>query len=184
MPALSDYPTGTVTFLFTDIEGSTRLVQNLGDGYPPLLEQHHDIVRSAVGANDGMVVSTEGDSFFAVFPAAPAALRAAVEAQLALEGHPWPDDARIRVRMGLHTGEGRIGAGSYVGVEVHRAARIGSAGHGGQVLVSASTAQLSERALPPEVSLIDLGDHRLKDLLQPERIFQVEHPALAAGSRP
>ena len=179
MPALSDYPTGTVTFLFTDIEGSTRLVQNLGDGYPPLLEQHHDIVRSAVGANDGMVVSTEGDSFFAVFPEAPAALRAAVEAQLALEGHPWPDDARIRVRMGLHTGEGRIGAGSYVGIEVHRAARIGSAGHGGQVLISASTAQLCERALPPEVSLTDLGDHRLKDLMQPERIFQVVHPALA-----
>ena len=179
MPALSDYPTGTVTFLFTDIEGSTRLVQNLGEGYPPLLEQHHDIVRSAVGANDGMVVSTEGDSFFAVFPEAPTALRAAVEAQLALEGHAWPDDARIRVRMGLHTGEGRIGAGSYVGIDVHRAARIGSAGHGGQVLVSANTAQLCEQALPSEVSLTDLGEHRLKDLLQPERIFQAEHPALA-----
>ena len=184
MPALSDLPTGTVTFLFTDIEGSTRLVQDLGDAYPPLLEQHHDIVRSAVEANDGLVVSTEGDSFFAVFPAAPAALRAAVEAQLALERHPWPDDARIRVRMGLHTCEGRIGAGSYVGVEVHRGARIGAAGHGGQVLLSASTAQLAERALPPEVSLIDLGEHRLKDLLQPERIFQVEHPELAAEFPP
>ncbi len=184
MPALSDLPTGTVTFLFTDIEGSTRLVQNLGDAYPPLLEQHHDIVRSAVEVNDGLVVSTEGDSFFAVFPAAPAALRAAVEAQLALERHPWPDDARIRVRMGLHTCEGRIGAGSYVGVEVHRGARIGAAGHGGQVLVSASAAQLAERALPPGVSLTDLGEHRLKDLLQPERIFQVEHPALEAEFPP
>lgn len=184
MPALSDLPTGTVTFLFTDIEGSTRLVQDLGDAYPPLLEQHHDIVRSAVETNGGLVVSTEGDSFFAVFPAAPAALRAAVEAQLALERHPWPDDARIRVRMGLHTCEGRIGAGSYVGVDVHRGARIGAAGHGGQVLVSASTAQLAERALPSEVSLIDLGEHRLKDLLQPERIFQVEHPALAADFPP
>jgi predicted ATPase/class 3 adenylate cyclase len=184
VPALSDLPTGTVTFLFTDIEGSTRLVQGLGDAYPPLLEQHHDIVRSAIEANDGLVVSTEGDSFFAVFPDAPAALRAAVDAQLGLERHPWPDDARIRVRMGLHTGEGRIGAGSYVGVEVHRAARIGAAGHGGQVLVSASTARLCERALPPEVSLSDLGEHRLKDLLQPERIFQVEHPALADGFPP
>ena len=184
MHALSDLPTGTVTFLFTDIEGSTRLVQGLGEAYPQLLEQHHDIVRSAVEANDGLVVSTEGDSFFAVFSAAPAALRAAIEAQLALEGHPWPDDARIRVRMGLHSGEGRIGAGSYVGVEVHRGARIGAAGHGGQVLVSASAADLSERALPPEVSLIDLGEHRLKDLLQPERIFQVEHPVLASEFPP
>ena len=184
MPALSDLPTGTVTFLFTDIEGSTRLVQGLGDAYPPLLEQHHDIVRSAVEANDGLVVSTEGDSFFAVFPAAPAALRAAVEAQLALERHPWSDDARIRVRMGLHTCEGRIGAGSYVGVEVHRGARIGAAGHGGQVLVSASTAQLAERDMPSEVSLIDLGEHRLKDLLQPEHIFQAQHPALAADFPP
>jgi predicted ATPase/class 3 adenylate cyclase len=182
--ARSDLPTGTVTFLFTDIEGSTRLVQGLGDAYLPLLEQHHAIVRSAVEANDGLVVSTEGDSFFAVFPAAPAALRAAVEAQLGLGRYPWPEDARIRVRMGLHTGEGRIGAGSYVGVEVHRAARIGAAGHGGQVLVSASAARLAERALPPEVSLIDLGEHRLKDLLQPERIFQVEHPKLVTDFPP
>jgi class 3 adenylate cyclase len=111
--ARSDLPTGTVTFPFTDIEGSTRLVQALGDGYPPLLEQHHDIVRSAIEANDGLVVSTEGDSFFAVFPAAPAALSAAVEAQLALARHAWPESAAIRVRMGVHTGEGRIGAGSY-----------------------------------------------------------------------
>ena len=184
MRAPTDLPTGTVTFLFTDIEGSTRLVQRLGDAYPPLLEQHHDIVRSAIEANDGLVVSTEGDSFFAVFPAAPAALRAAVGAQLALERHPWPDDARIRVRMGLHTCEGRIGAGSYVGVEVHRGARIGAAGHGGQVLLSASTAQLVERALPPEVSLSDLGEHQLKDLLQRERIFQVDHAALAVEFPP
>ena len=179
MPAISDLPTGTVTFLFTDIEGSTRLVQGLGDAYPPLLEQHHGIMRSAVDANDGVVVSTEGDSFFVVFPAAPAAVRAAVEAQLALGRHVWPDGAPIRVRMGLHTCEGRIGAGSYVGVDVHRGARIGAAGHGGQVLLSATTAQLVERALPPEVSLTDLGEHRLKDLLRPEHIFQVEHPALA-----
>jgi predicted ATPase/class 3 adenylate cyclase len=182
--ARTDLPTGTVTFLFTDIEGSTRLVQALADAYPPLLEQHHDIVRTAVEGNDGQVVSTEGDSFFAVFPAAPAALAAAVEAQLALQRHAWPDGAQIRVRMGLHTGEGRIGAGSYVGVEVHRAARIGAAGHGGQVLVSASTAQLCQRDLPPEVTLIDLAQHQLKDLLQPERLFQVGHPALDAEFPP
>jgi predicted ATPase/class 3 adenylate cyclase len=184
VPVRTDLPTGTVTFLFTDIEGSTRLVQALADEYPPLLEQHHDIVRSAVEGNDGQVVSTEGDSFFAVFPAAPAALAAAIEAQLALQRHAWPDGAQIRVRMGLHTGEGRIGAGSYVGVEVHRAARIGAAGHGGQLLVSASTAQLCQRDLPPEVMLIDMGQHQLKDLLQPERLFQVAHPALGAEFPP
>ncbi len=171
-------PTGTVTFLFSDIEGSTRLVQRFGDAYPELLERHHGIVRSAVQANGGLVVGTEGDSFFVVFPAAPEALRAAVDAQVALERHPWPESGRIRVRMGLHTGEGRIGGGSYVGVDVHRAARVAAAGHGGQVLLSASAAQLTERALPAEVSLADLGEHRLKDLLQPERIFQVTHPEL------
>ena len=178
MRARNDLPTGTVTFLFTDIEGSTRLVQAFGDAYPPLLEQHHDIVRSAVEANDGLVVSTEGDSFFAVFPVAPAALAAAVQAQLALERHPWPDGASIRVRIGVHTGEGRLGAGSYVGVDVHRGARIGAAGHGGQVLLSASAAQLCRHDVPPGASLVDLGKHRLKDLLQPERVFQVSHPAL------
>ena len=171
-------PTGTVTFLFSDIEGSTRLVQHFGDEYPELLEQHHAIMRTAVEANGGLVAGTEGDSFFVVFPEAPQAVRAAIDAQVALERHPWPDDGRIRVRMGLHTGVGRIGGGSYVGVDVHRAARIAATGHGGQVLVSASSAQLVDRALPAEVSLLDLGEHRLKDLLQPERIFQVAHPGL------
>jgi predicted ATPase/class 3 adenylate cyclase len=173
-----------VTFLFSDIEGSTRLVQRFGDEYPELLEQHQGIVRSAVQANGGLVVGTEGDSFFVVFPAAPDALQAAVDAQLALEGHAWPDDGRIRVRMGLHTGEGRIGGGSYVGVDVHRAARVAAAGHGGQVLLSASVAALVEHALPPEVSVVDLGDHRLKDLLQPERVFQVAHPELGRDFPP
>src|SRR5688500_3044364 len=171
-------PTGTVTFLFSDIEGSTRLVQRFGDAYPALLEQHHAIVRSAVEANGGLVVGTEGDSFFVVFHTAPQALRAAVDAQVALDRQTWPEDGRIRVRMGLHTGEGRIGGGSYVGLDVHRAARLAAAGHGGQVLVSASAAHLADRALPEEVSLVDLGEHRLKDLLQAERIFQVTHPGL------
>jgi len=178
--APSDLPTGTVTFLFTDIEGSTRLVQCLREAYRPLLEQHHELVRTAVHASGGVVVGTEGDSFFAVFSTAPAAVRAALDAQLALDQHSWPQDARVRVRMGLHTGEGRPGAGAYVGVDVHRAARIEAAGHGGQVLVSANTAQLVERDLPPDVALVDLGEHRLKDLLQPEHIFQVQHAALAS----
>ena len=179
-----DLPTGTVTFLFSDIQGSTRLVQRFGDDYPELLEHHHRILRTAFDAGDGVVVGTEGDSFFVVFPAAPSALGAAIEAQLGIEAHPWPEDGRVRVRMGLHTGDGRIGGGSYVGVDVHRAARIAAAGHGGQVLVSDSVKRLVDRALPEAVSLRDLGEHRLKDLLEPERIFQVEHPRMQADFPP
>jgi predicted ATPase/class 3 adenylate cyclase len=171
-------PTGTVTFLFTDIEGSTRLVQGLGDGYYPLLERHQAILRSVWERHDGVEIGTEGDSFFVVFRSAPEAVAAAVQGQRALEAETWPDDARIRVRMGLHTGEGILGAGSYVGVDVHRAARIASAGHGGQILVSESTLALVERDPPDGVTFRDLGEHRLKDLLDAERIHQLEHAAL------
>ncbi len=138
-------PTGTVTFLFSDIEGSTRLVQRFGDAYPALLEQHHAIVRSAVEANGGLVVGTEGDSFFVVFHTAPQALRAAVDAQVALDRQTWPEDGRIRVRMGLHTGEGRIGGGSYVGVDVHRAARSPP---------PATAARCSSRRAPPTSPIV------------------------------
>ena len=108
-------PTGTVTFLFTDIEGSTRLVQRLGDGYPAVLERHQAILRSAFSRHDGTEVGTEGDSFFVVFPEASEAAAAAVEGQRELEAHPWPEDARVRARMGLHTGDGALGAGSGAG---------------------------------------------------------------------
>jgi predicted ATPase/class 3 adenylate cyclase len=172
--------TGTVTFLFSDIEGSTRLVQSLGDRYPAVLERHHQLLRSAFAAGGGTVVGTEGDSFFVVFPSVRQALAAAVDAQRALEEHPWPEGGRVRVRIGLHTGEGTLAAGSYVGVDVHRAARIAASGHGGQVLISDSTRALAEHALPDGVALRDLGEHRLKDLLKPERIFQVVHPALSS----
>ena len=180
----TELPTGTVTFLFSDIEGSTRLVQTLGDDYPELLDQHQRLLRSAFAGGGGVVVGTEGDSFFVVFPGASEALRAAIDSQRALEAHPWPEDGRVRVRIGLHTGEGRLGADSYVGVDVHRAARIAAAGHGGQVLISDTTRALVDHALPDAVALRDLGEHRLKDLMKPERIFQVLHPMLPSEFPP
>ena len=166
-------PTGTVTFLFTDIEGSTRLVQTLGDGWVSVLDAHNELVGGAIATNEGVVVKTEGDSFFAVFPSASDALVAAVAAQRALMEHPWPENGVVRSRMGLHTGLGTLGGADYVGLDVHRAARIADAAHGGQVVLSEPTTVLVERQLPPEVNLRDLGKHRLKDLLEPEAIFQV-----------
>ena len=171
-------PTGTVTFLFTDIEGSTRLVQSLGDGWVPVLETHNHLIEEAITGNNGVVVKTEGDSFFAVFAAAVDALQASVQAQHALMDHPWPADGVVRSRMGLHTGIGALGASDYVGLDVHRAARIADSAHGGQVVLSEPTAVLVERSLPEDVSLRDLGKHRLKDLAEPEAILQVVSPGL------
>jgi predicted ATPase/class 3 adenylate cyclase len=182
---VTEPPTGTVTFLFTDIEGSTRLTQALGAGWPPLLERHREIMRSAWNAHRGIEILTEGDSFFVVFESAPAAVGAAVDAQLGLAAEPWPPDAAIRVRMGLHTGEGVLSGGSYVGLDVHRAARIAGAGNGGQILVSGAVRALVEGDLPSGVSLRELGEHRLKDLSRPEKIWDLvidglpsEFPAL------
>ncbi len=173
--ALSEPPTGTVTFLFTDIEGSTRLTQDLGKGWPPLLERHREIARASWTGNDGVEIGTEGDSFFVAFQSAPAAVAAAVQAQRDLAAEDWPGGGEVRVRMGLHTGEGQLSAGSYVGIDVHRAARIAGAGHGGQVLLSATTYALIEGsgAWPPEVDARDLGEHALKDLSRPERIYEL-----------
>jgi predicted ATPase/class 3 adenylate cyclase len=170
MPSL---PVGTVTFLFTDIEGSTRLVQELGSRFREVLEAHHVILRRAISAHRGVEVSTEGDAFFAVFPSATDAVSAGVAAQSELVATSWPNDVEIRVRMGLHTGNGELGGDNYVGVDVHRAARIAAAGHGGQVLLSESTRALVERALPEAVDLRDLGQHRLKDIRAAERLYQL-----------
>ena len=177
---MAELPTGTVTFLFTDIEGSTRLLGQLGDRYPTILEEHQRLLRAAFEARGGVEVSTEGDSFFVVFPAAPDALRAAVDAQRALAAHAWPEDGPVRVRIGMHSGEGTLGADNYVGVDLHRAARIAAAGHGGQILVSDATGALVSHAVPEGVELRDLGEHRLKDLAHPEHIFQVVIPGLPA----
>ena len=166
-------PTGTVTFLFTDIEGSTRLVQALGARWVSLLEAHNRLLREAIESNHGTVVKTEGDSFFAVFISALDAALASEAAQDALVAYDWPEDGRIRARMGLHTGIGALGGADYVGLDVHRAARIADAAHGGQTVLSEPTAILVERDLPSSLMLHDLGKHRLKDLSEPETIFEL-----------
>jgi predicted ATPase/class 3 adenylate cyclase len=166
-------PTGTATFLFTDIEGSTQLLQQLGDGYAACLEQHQRILRHEFAAAGGAEIGTEGDSFFVAFPTASGAVAAAASAQRALNGAGWPDAAQVRVRMGLHTGEASRGGDSYVGIDVHRAARIAAVAHGGQVLLSEATRALVEPSLPDDLSLRDLGSRRLKDLSAPERLYQL-----------
>lgn len=166
-------PAGLVTLVFTDIEGSTRLVQALGERWMALLQEHREIMRTAWRDWNGFEMGTEGDSFFVAFSSATDAVAATVQAQRSLEAHPWPDDARIRVRIGMHTGEPAVVAGDYIGVDVHRAARIAAAGHGGQVVLSKATRDLVEGSLPDGVTLVDLGEHRLKDLERPEWVFQL-----------
>jgi predicted ATPase/class 3 adenylate cyclase len=166
-------PTGTVTFLFTDIEGSTQLLQELGRRYAAVRDQHNEIVRRAVAEGGGVEVSTEGDSFFVAFQSAGGAVRAAVAAQRALAEHEWPPDGRVRVRMGLHTGEGVTARDDYVDINVNRTARIANAANGGQVIVSEATRSLVDRELPEGASFRDLGLHRLKDIAQPEHLHDI-----------
>ena len=173
-------PTGTVTFLFTDIEGSTDLLRRLGmDAYDTVLTEHSGILRKALGAPaaGGHEVRVEGDSFFVAFQSAPQAVAAAVAAQRALAAHRFSADAEVRVRMGLHTGEGRPAAAEagadYVGIDVHRAARIAAAAHGGQIVISETTRGLVSDSLPSGVSLQDLGSHRLKDFAGTQHIHQL-----------
>ena len=165
--------TGTVTFLFSDIEGSTRLLRSSEDRWPAILDRHRELLRAAFEAHGGVEVGTEGDSFFAVFPSAPAATAAAADVQRALAAEPWPDDMEVRVRIGLHTGEASLSAKTYVGLHVHRASRIASVGHGGQVLLSDATRSLVVDSLSDGLGLRDLGEHRLKDLEHPERLWQL-----------
>lgn len=169
---MSALPTGTVSFLFTDIEGSTRLLQSIGrDAFAPILERHNEILRELAGAS---VISTEGDSFFCAFDTASAAVSTAVEAQRLLTAETWEPDITLNVRMGIHSGEGVLGGDSYVGLDVHRAARIAGAAHGGQILISEATKSLVQQELPDEVALVDLGLHRLKDLSAPEHLYQLK----------
>jgi len=170
MPQL---PTGTVTFMFTDIEGSTRLLQDVGEAYADLLADHNQILRKAIAAGGGFEIQTEGDAFFAAFASVPGAIRAAVQGQQALANEAWPEGHEIRVRIGLHTGEGVLSGGQYVGLDVHRAARIAAAGHGGQILISDSTRSLAGDALAAGVGVLDLGWHRLKDIEQREHLHQL-----------
>ena len=166
-------PTGTVTFLFTDIEGSTRLLQQLGDRYSRVFEECRRLLRAAFQEWNGHEVDTQGDAFFVAFARATDAVSAAVDGLHALVIHPWPENVEVRVRMGLHTGEPQLSSEGYVGIDVHHAARVMSAGHGGQVLLSQTTRDLVEHQLPDGVSLRDLGEHRLKDLQRPVHLFQL-----------
>ncbi|HEY6069550.1 MAG TPA: adenylate/guanylate cyclase domain-containing protein [Gaiellaceae bacterium] len=169
---MAERPTGTVTFLFTDIAGSTHLLRELGDDYGAVLEDHRRLLRAVFRAHDGFEVDTQGDAFFVAFSRAQDAATAAEVAQRSLETHTWPGDRNVRVRMGIHTCEADATAEGYVGIGVHRGARICAAGHGGQILVSHTTRDLleDEEARP---SLSDLGEHRLKDLTEPQRLYQL-----------
>jgi predicted ATPase/class 3 adenylate cyclase len=174
----SDFPEGTVTFLFTDIEGSTRLLEQLREGYATLLSDHRRILRQAFAAWQGREVDTQGDAFFVAFSRVTQAVCAAAQAQRALAEHAWPQGVTVRVRMGIHTGEPWSGAEGYVGMDVHRAARIAHVAHGGQVLVSNAAAGLLRGHLPDGAALIDLGLQQFKGLSDPERVYQLTHPGL------
>jgi class 3 adenylate cyclase len=165
-------PGGTVTFLFTDIEGSTRLLQELGDDYGQVVADHRRLLREIFQTGGGNEVDTQGDAFFYSFPRARDAVRSAVDGQRALASHEWPRGVDVRVRMGLHTGEPTVGEEGYVGMDVVRAARICSAGHGGQILLSETTRALLGNELPERVSVRDLGQQNLKDV-QHEHVYEL-----------
>ncbi len=174
MTAIADnLPTGIIAFLFTDVEGSTRLVEALGEDWVGVLGRHSSILNRAIGEHQGHPIKTEGDSVFAVFSEASNAVGAAVDAQIGLAAEKWPDGHPVRVRMGIHTGEAALVGADYIGLEVHRASRISDAAHGGQIVISEPTAALAESGLPHGTRLRDLGKHRLKDLSDAEALFQV-----------
>jgi predicted ATPase/class 3 adenylate cyclase len=175
---MSDLPTGTVTFLFTDVEGSTGLWQSHPEKMEVALKRHDDIVKRAIESHNGYVVKTTGDGFHAAFGTAPAALEAAISAQLALTSERWFSDCPIRVRMGLHTSAAEERGGDYYGPGLNRAARLMAAGHGGQVLVSAATYELVRDVLTEGVELRDLGEQRLKDLSRQEHVWQLVIPGV------
>jgi YVTN family beta-propeller protein len=181
---VAERPTGTVTFLFTDIEGSTELLRRLRDEYGGVLATHQRLVRAAVDRHGGAEVDTQGDGFFFAFQRASDGVRAAIETQQALAGQEWPEGVTVRVRMGLHTGEARLEEGRYLGLSVHRAARITSAAHGGQVLLSESTrALLADEEELSGISFRDLGPLALKDFDRPIRVYRLAAPGLAEVDR-
>jgi class 3 adenylate cyclase/CheY-like chemotaxis protein len=171
---MAELPTGTVTFLFTDLEGSTELAHRLANDFQKVLVQHRTLVRSAVTEADGVEIDVRGDEFFVAFEDAAAAAEAAIAAQRAISSHPWPEDVELRIRMGMHTGQAIYADKDYLGVDVHKAARICFAGHGGQILISEATHEL----VPEEVERRELGSYRLRGLPTPERIYQVVVPGL------
>jgi class 3 adenylate cyclase len=177
-------PSGTVTMLFTDIESSTKLLRQLCDRYGDRLRDHQDLLRAVAASHGGRVVDTQGDAFFFAFPTSKAALVAGVEAQRQLAAHPWPDDVHVRVRMGMHTGEPAQSSDGYLGIDVVNAARICSAAHGGQLIVSESTRALARSDPPPEIRFRDLGEFALAGLDEPQRLYQVESAGLVDSFPP
>jgi class 3 adenylate cyclase/streptogramin lyase len=172
----------TATFLFTDMEGSTQLLRANRGEYAAILAEHHRLLREAFAAHGGTEVDNQGDAFFVAFARAKDAVLAAADAQRAFASHTWPGDASVRVRMGVHTGEAQVAIDRYVGLSVHRAARISAVGHGGQVLVSPTTAGLLEdEDQLPGISLRDLGEHPLKDIERPVRLYQLEIDGLPSA---
>ena len=181
---MSTLPGGTVTFVFTDIEGSTKLLQELGDeGYGQVSADHRRLVRETFGSRGGTEIDTQGDAFFFSFPRARDAVAAAVDAQRALRDHDWPEGREVRVRMGLHTGEPHVGEEGYLGLDVVRAARISAAGHGGQILISETTRALLGNQLPDGVAVHDLGQQHLKDV-QHEHIYELTVDGRVASTEP
>ena len=171
-------PSGTVTFLFTDIEGSTQLLRRLGEEFGRVLSEHRALLRDAFDSHGGVEVHAEGDSSLTVFTRAGDAVAAALDGQRAIAARAWPPGGEVRVRMGIHTGEAVVVADDYVGLAVHQAARICAAGHGGQVLVSETSGELASAGLPTGAILMPLGEYRLKDVEAPERLHQLVHPDL------
>jgi predicted ATPase/class 3 adenylate cyclase/DNA-binding CsgD family transcriptional regulator len=183
---MSALPAGAVTFLFSDIEGSTRLVKALRERYAEVLAEHRRQVRAAIAAHGGREVDTQGDAFFVAFGGAKQAVLCALDIQRVLAAHPWPDGAQVRVRIGIHTGQAVPAEGGYTGLAVHRAARICAAASGGQVLISQATRTLIEDEEETELgfTLVDMGERRLKDLDRPVRLFQLAAAGLDTPSLP
>jgi class 3 adenylate cyclase len=171
---MSGLPSGTVTFVFSDIEGSTSLLKALGDRYGDVLSGHRRLMRECFTTRGGVEIDTQGDAFFFAFPRARDAILAAVEAQRLHASHEWPKGHAVRVRMGLHTGEPAVGSEGYLGIDVVRAARLCTVGRGGQVILSETTRALVGNSLPDGVSVHTLGERRLKDIDEPERIFELD----------
>ena len=174
----------TLTFMFTDLEGSTRLWELMPAAMEVALRRHDAILRGAIETASGQVVKTTGDGMMAVFGSAAEAIRASLAAQLALGAEPWPETGPLKVRIGVHCGQAEQRGGDFFGPTVNRTARIMAAGHGGQVLLSESACALVRDALPEQASLLDLGEHRLKDIGRPEHLYQLAHPDLPAKFPP
>jgi class 3 adenylate cyclase len=181
---VASLPSGTVTFVFSDIEGSTALLKRLGERYEHVLSDHRRLMRDTFGGHGGVEIDTQGDAFFFAFPRARDAVAAAVAAQRAHAAHEWPDGATVLVRMGLHTGEPAVGTEGYLGLDVVRAARLCTAGSGGHVLLSDTTRALVGASLPDGVSIFPLGERRLKDIDEPERVFELEIEGASAPPAP